>query len=50
VLLYVSEAFDPKYQNGFGKPRKIEVDLLKSLFPDISKNVVLLGINVNIVA
>nr|WP_264299972.1 hypothetical protein [Nostoc sp. MG11] len=50
VLPYVNEAFGPKYQNGFGKPRKTEVDLLKSLFPDISKNVVLLGINVNIVA
>jgi hypothetical protein len=49
VLPEVSVVFDPKYQNGSGKPRKIGVDLSKSLFQDFSRNAVELGINVNIV-
>lgn len=49
VLLYVSGVLDLKYRNEFGKAGRIEVDLSKSLFPDFSRNAVLLGINANIV-
>lgn len=40
VLTVVSEVFDLKYQNGFGKPGKIKVDLLKFQFRDFSRNAV----------
>ena len=49
VLLYANAVLDLKYQKEFGKIGKIKEDLLKFLLLDINKNVVLLGINVNIV-
>ena len=47
--LYANVVLDLKYQKEFGKIGKIREDPSKFLLLDISKNAVLLGINVNIV-
>ena len=47
--LYANVVSDLKYQKEFGKIGKIKEDRSKFLLLDISKNVVLLGANVNIV-
>jgi hypothetical protein len=44
VRLYEKGVFAPNFQTRFGKQRKIEVDQLKSLLQDFSRNVVLLGV------
>ena len=40
MLFYVNEVFDPKYQNEFGKQKRIEVDQLKLPFLDIVPEII----------